>query len=84
MALGFLTRAAAAACGTLLFSFIFALLSTKLRGISLPHCGCFGGGIHLSTWQALLLDTVLVAGAWLAYKGGRRKASLDNWVDAGL
>lgn len=84
LTLGFYTRLAAAAAMAMLGSFIFALLSTKLRGIELPHCGCFGGGIHLTAWQAIFLDCFLSACAWLSFKYGVLKASLDNWVNAGL
>lgn len=82
--LGYFTRYAAAAAGAMLASFIFALLSTKIRGIELPHCGCFGAGIHLTAWQAIALDSLLAAAAWLSYKYGSLKASLDNWSNAGL
>lgn len=84
LVLGAFTRLASAAAGAMLASFIFALLSTKLRGIELPHCGCFGGDIHLTAWQAILLDSFLSACAWLSFKYGSLKASLDNWVNAGL
>lgn len=84
LAMGYYTRLAAAAAMAMLASFIFALLSTKLRGIELPHCGCFGGDIHLTAWQAILLDSFLSACAWLSFKYGGLKASLDNWVNAGL
>lgn len=81
---GLWTRAAAAATGALSAGFFLALLSTKLRGIELPNCGCFGQSVHLERWQAMLLDGVLIAFSVAAWRWGRRKASLDNWVEEGL
>lgn len=84
LAAGYLTRQAAAGAGVMLLAFIFALFSTQLRGIHLPNCGCFGHGIHLSTAQALLFDSFLTGLAFLSYKKGAAKLSLDNWIHSGL
>lgn len=83
MILGYLTRAAAAAAGGLLLTFIAALASTKLRGIVLPHCGCFGEGVHLSATATLLMDTALAGLAVLAYRRGESGWSLDRWAGMG-
>ncbi len=81
---GLMTRAAAAASATLLGTFIFAILSTKARGIILENCGCFGQGVHLSPGQAVALDLFLFASAVFAWKHGRKRMSLDNWVEEGI
>jgi len=81
--LGYLTRLAASAAGTMLILFIGALASTQIRGFQLPNCGCFGQGVHLTTLQAVGLDAFLVLLAFLAYKKGSAKLSLDNWVNSG-
>lgn len=80
---GYLTRLSAALCGAMLSAFLFALLSAKLRGIPLENCGCFGAAVHVKTIHALALDTTLLALSFLSFKQGRRRYSLDNWVDAG-
>lgn len=81
---GYFTKQAAAASGALSLCFILALLSVKLRGYELPNCGCFGNAVHLSMWQALAMDAVLVACAAAAFKAGAARLSLDNWVNEGL
>lgn len=82
LAAGLWTRAAAGITAGLSASFFLALSSTKLRGIELPNCGCFGQGIHLERWQAMLLDLTLIAGSVAAWRWGRLRAALDHWVDA--
>ncbi len=79
--LGYLTRQAALASGALLAGFIAALLSARLRGIELPHCGCFGAGWHPSPDLTLLMDLGLAALAALSFRSGARRLSLDNWVE---
>lgn len=80
---GFLTRRAAVAAAALNAVFILAIASTKLRGIELPHCGCFGGGWHPRPSVTMAVDVVLLILALLAYRFGRSRWSLDNWADAG-
>lgn len=80
---GFMTAAAAAAAGSLFVVFIAALLSTFLRGIHLPSCGCFGFGWHPSPLQTILLDSLLAACSFLAFRAGDRLLSLDNWRRSG-
>ena len=84
LTLGFLTRAAAAAAGLMLASFIAAIGSVKFRGFELPNCGCFGEFIHLSSGQALALDLALLFLAFLAFKSGEKELSLDKWALSGL
>lgn len=78
---GYLTRQAALAAAALLLSFIAALVSAKVRGIALPHCGCFGAGFHPSPDATLLMDSGLALFAYLSYKAGASLASLDNWAN---
>ena len=79
---GLWTRLAAVATAALSAGFFAALLSTKLRGIELPNCGCFGQSVHLQRWQAMLLDATLIAFSVAAWRWGQKKVSLDNWVEA--
>ncbi|HBL16519.1 MAG TPA: DoxX family protein [Elusimicrobia bacterium] len=83
MALGFKSRRAAAA-GALLFAvFIGALASVLLRGIPLTDCGCFGWGLRLDPKHTILLDSVLLCLAALAFRKGGGLAPLDTWIDQG-
>ena len=79
--LGLWTRAAAVVCAGMSLSFFFGLLSTYLRGIALPNCGCFGGSIHLRPWQAMMLDAFLVACAATAWFKGPGRLALDRWAE---
>lgn len=79
---GLMTRLAASVTAALSVSFFLALTYTKLRGIELPSCGCFGQGVHLERWQAMLLDVTLIALSAAAWRWGARRLSLDNWVEA--
>ncbi len=76
---GFFTRQAAAAAGAMLLTFIAAIFSTKLRGLELPNCGCFGFRFHPTPSQALVLDTLLIATALQAWRRGAERLSLDLW-----
>jgi len=78
---GLWTRAAAVVCGGLSSSFFLALLSTKLRRIELPNCGCFGGAIHLQAWQAMTLDAILIVCAIAAWRWGRGRLTVDRWAE---
>lgn len=80
---GFMTTSASAAAGVLFTVFITVLLSTIARGIHLPSCGCFGFGWHPSPLQTILLDSALAACSFLAFRGGDRILSLDNWRRSG-
>lgn len=79
LAFGFYTRAAAVSAGAMLLTFIAALLLTKLRGLELPNCGCFGFGFHPSTWHAVIMDTLLCAVVVQAWRRGSEFLSLDLW-----
>ena len=82
LAAGYLTRLSAAAITGMLAVFFGALLSTRIRGVPLDHCGCFGNVI-LTPTQAMGIDAVLLALAVCAYRYGRGRLSLDIWIDAG-
>ena len=83
LAAGLFARAAAAAAFLMLSTFILALVSTKLRGIPLENCGCFGPGFHETRRQAVMLDSFLLLLAAAAFRHGGRPFSLDNWADSG-
>ncbi len=72
---GLYTRHAAVAAMTLCSFFFLALLSTRLRGIDLASCGCFGADA-LSPRYTLLLDAGLIALSLTIYKQSR---SYPRW-----
>jgi uncharacterized membrane protein YphA (DoxX/SURF4 family) len=78
---GYLTKPASAAAGALFGAFLLALLSTKVRGIELPNCGCFGASFHAPTWVTMIMDALLLCDAAVAFAYGSRRLSLDNWAD---
>lgn len=79
--LGYAARQAALGSAVLLGVFIAAILSTFPRGLELANCGCFGAGVHLSPWQAVTLDAVLLGLAVLAQRRGAGPWSLDAWIE---
>lgn len=80
---GYLYRYASAAAGGFLLLFIAALGSTIFRGIGLANCGCFGGSIHLTQYQALGLDSALLCLAYLAYRKGSALSPIETWIERG-
>lgn len=83
MVLGWRVRAAAAGAASLFGVFLFALASTKLRGIPLEDCGCFGKGIHLAPHWTMALDSVLIGLSYWAWTRPTAGAWLDGWVERG-
>jgi uncharacterized membrane protein YphA (DoxX/SURF4 family) len=83
VAAGYHTRFSAAMTGLLLLSFEAALISTKIRGVPLEHCGCFANAFPLTPLQTMALDPVLLGLAVLAFRHGRECMSLDRWIDQG-
>ncbi len=83
LVIGNWTKAGAVSAGILLAGFLSALLSLPLRGLSLPDCGCFGGGFHPSIAHAVLMDAVLLFLCVPAFLGGERAPSWDAWVESG-
>jgi len=78
---GWLTKWSSASAGGLFVAFLLALTSTKVRGIELPNCGCFGAGLHLPTWATMAMDAFLLLDAAVAFKFGESAFSLDNWAE---
>ncbi|MBI4372199.1 MAG: DoxX family protein [Candidatus Omnitrophica bacterium] len=58
--LGFLTRASAAILGIFLAVFIYLISRSLWLHLPVSECGCFGSGIALAPWQALMLDSGLL------------------------
>ena len=63
--------------------FLSAILSTKLRGIPLEDCGCFGKGIHLDPFVTMALDSILMCLSYFAWTRPTAGAWLDGWVERG-
>lgn len=80
---GYFTPLSSAAAGGLFCVFLLALISTKARGIELPNCGCFGGGVHMPTWVTMMMDSVLLLLSAVAFKFGGLALSLDKWAEPG-
>jgi uncharacterized membrane protein YphA (DoxX/SURF4 family) len=79
---GWMTQIAAAAGGAMFAGFLLALGSTLARGIELPNCGCFGGGVHMPVPATMAMDAALLACAAAAFLYGAGTLSLDKWADA--
>ena len=60
LVLGFLTRTSATSISIFLMLFIGLLLRSLLLHLPVSECGCFGTGITLAPWQALVLDMGLL------------------------
>lgn len=80
---GYRARLCAAAALAVLSAFLLSLASVVLRGVALEHCGCFGAALSLTPLQAILLDSVLAAGAVLVLRRKGGNWSLDRWIEAG-
>jgi len=80
---GYFGKQAAGAALGLFGVFFLALLSTKLRGIDLPNCGCFGASWHVPPSVTMGMDAGLIILASLALRHGSALASLDNWAQRG-
>lgn len=83
MTLGWKVRYAATGTASLFGVFFFAIASTKLRGIPLEDCGCFGKGIHLAPHWTMALDSVLIGLSYWAWARPTAGAWLDGWVERG-
>lgn len=80
---GWMTRPAAIAAAGMFGAFTIALGSTKLRGIDLPNCGCFGASWHMPPSATMVLDFLLLFVCLAAFARGRERFSLDKWAEAG-
>jgi uncharacterized membrane protein YphA (DoxX/SURF4 family) len=76
---GYFTPQASLAAGAMFLAFVVALLSTKVRGINLPNCGCFGGRFHPSPMTTAAMDSVLAVLSYVSLRHGGKRLSLDNW-----
>lgn len=83
LVLGWQARAAAAGAASLFGVFFLAILSTKLRGIPLEDCGCFGKGLRIAPHWTLALDSVLIGLSYFAWTRPAAGAWLDAWVGRG-
>ncbi|TPW20941.1 MAG: hypothetical protein FD126_1191 [Elusimicrobia bacterium] len=83
LVLGWRVREATAGAASLFGIFFLALLSTKLRGIPLEDCGCFGKGVHLAPHWTMALDSVLIGLSYWAWTRPTAGAWLDGWVERG-
>ena len=81
--LGWRVKASSTAAIACFAAFLTALLSTKLRGIPLEDCGCFGKGIHLKPEVTMALDSVLIGLSYLSRTRPRAFAWLDAWTERG-
>lgn len=60
---------------------VLILVSGKLWGAGGGDCGCFGGGIHLSSRQMFFVDLFnTVNGLWLARSSKSMPWTLDRWL----
>lgn len=80
---GVFTRAAAAVCGGLYLTFLFAIGTALSRGIPLTDCGCFGMGFHFDPKKTLAMDVLLLGCALAVFLAKRHPLSLDNWASRG-
>ncbi len=78
LVLGYLTRASAAFLGAFLAVFIFLLSRGLMLHLPISECGCFGSGIVLGPWQAILLDSGLLAVSLVMMCSPPRLLSLDK------
>jgi uncharacterized membrane protein YphA (DoxX/SURF4 family) len=77
---GYALAAASTCAAVFLGMFIAAVGSTIVRRIPLDSCGCFGGNIHLTPWQAVGVDSLLLAAALWIGRSKRSPLSLDGWI----
>jgi len=80
LAFGYLTRLSAFLAALLMGSFIWALLWTKMEGIPLTHCGCFGNVLPLTPYETMALDAVMLILMVPVFRYGGDGLSLDVWI----
>ena len=78
LVVGFLTRASAVLFTFFLLVFISLLLRSILLHLPISECGCFGSGIVLAPWQALILDAGLLIISLIVIWSRPRFLSLDE------
>ena len=80
LVLGFLTRFSASVLGIFLLMFIGLLARSILLHLPVSECGCFGSGIVLAPWQAVILDSGLLAVSFILVRRGNALWSLDGFL----
>ncbi|MBI1977130.1 MAG: DoxX family protein [Candidatus Omnitrophica bacterium] len=75
---GYLTRQSTVLLALFLLSFIVLLSRSLLMHLPISECGCFGSGIVLAPWQALVLDSGLFLIAFILLKRKSNLFSLDR------
>ena len=78
LVLGFLNRTSAVVLGLFLITFITLLSRSLWLRLPISECGCFGSGITLPPWQALILDSGLLILALILIKKRPSIFSLDK------
>ena len=78
LVVGFLTRTSAVLFTFFLLVFISLLLRSILLHLPISECGCFGSGIVLAPWQALILDAGLLIISLIVIWSRPRFLSLDE------
>ncbi len=78
LTVGFLTRTSAAMLSIFLAVFISLLVRSLWFHLPISECGCFGSGIMLAPWQALILDTGLLLLSVIVIWSRPRFLSLDQ------
>ena len=77
--LGYCVRLSALSAGILWSLFISMLTASKLRGIVINDCGCFGShGPHFSTLEAIALDSLLLTLSVVLFLAKNHIFALDN------
>jgi len=82
LVIGYLTRLSAALLGIFLVAFICLLARSILLGLSIAECGCFGAGLTLEPYQALILDGVLLVFGILIWIKKGTFLSMDKRLQA--
>lgn len=75
---GYLTRQSIVVFTLFLLSFIVLLSRSLLMHLPISECGCFGSGIVLAPWQALILDSGLLLVTFILLKRKSSLFSLDR------
>ncbi len=78
LTIGFLTRISAAVLSVFLGVFVSLLLRSLWLHLPISECGCFGSGITLAPWQALILDSSLLMVSFIVIWSKPLFSSLDE------
>lgn len=78
--LGYFRRKTSISLLCLTISFLTLLISTKIRGIEIANCGCFGEGVHLTVTQAIMVDTSLALALFFLTKFRDQFLEIDQLI----